>query len=49
MLIENGNWGAEDMLSFSENPDAVLEQVMKEEWSTYEIDESDLEQELFNY
>ncbi|MDN3668006.1 hypothetical protein QWY93_01445 [Echinicola jeungdonensis] len=49
MLIENGSWDEEDMLSFSENPDAVLDQVMVEEWSSYEIDESEFEQELLSY
>src|SRR5690606_6401862 len=33
--INSGIWNAEDVLSFSENPDELLDIIIAEEWASY--------------
>ncbi|MBD8487264.1 hypothetical protein IFO69_00750 [Echinicola sp. CAU 1574] len=49
LLIDQGEWNVEDVLSLSEDPNAVLDQVMAEEWGSYDVSDSELEEELWSY
>ena len=35
--INSGYWGAEDVISFSDNPDELLDRIIAEEWAGYDI------------
>lgn len=47
--INSGYWGAEDVISFSENPDGLLDIIIEEEWSGYLINEDQWSEEDLNY
>ncbi|MCL6258786.1 hypothetical protein M3O96_06805 [Aquiflexum sp. TKW24L] len=36
LYINSGQWEAEDILSFSDNPNLILDEIIKEEWGTVE-------------
>lgn len=36
LYINSGHWEAEDILSFSENPDLILDEIIEEEWGVVE-------------
>lgn len=36
LYISSGLWEAEDILSFSENPDLILDEIIEEEWGVAE-------------
>jgi len=40
--INSGYWGAEDVISFSDNPDELLDRIIAEEWSGYDLSEEPL-------
>jgi len=48
-LIEQGDWYADDVLSMSEDPNAILDEIIAEEWGTYELNDTELEQDLWSY
>lgn len=35
--INSGYWGAEDVIGFSDNPDELLDRIIAEEWSGYDL------------
>lgn len=43
LYINAGYWGAEEVLSLSENPNLILEQIIAEEWGNYNINEMEFE------
>jgi hypothetical protein len=45
LYINSGHWGAEDILSFSDNPNVILDEIIKEEWGTIENDTQGYEME----
>lgn len=46
LYINSGYWQAEDILSFSDNPDLILDEIIEEEWGSVENgpSEDDLEE-----
>ena len=40
--INSGYWGAEDVISFSDNPDELLDRIIAEEWSGYDLSDEQL-------
>lgn len=40
LYINSGLWEAEDILSFSENPDLILDEIIEEEWGIVEENQS---------
>lgn len=49
LMIDQGDWFAEDILSLSDDPNAILDQIIEEEWGTYDVNETELEQEIWMY
>ncbi|WP_215223451.1 hypothetical protein [Echinicola shivajiensis] len=50
LMIDQGDWFAEDILSLSDDPNAILDQIIEEEWGgTYDANETELEQEMWIY
>ncbi|WP_186756969.1 hypothetical protein [Echinicola salinicaeni] len=49
LMIDQGDWYAEDILSLSDDPNAILDEIIEEEWGAYEISETELEQEIWIY
>ena len=49
MLIDRGHWNAEDVLSLSDDPNVILDELLYEHWRSYPLSESDLEEELWYY
>lgn len=47
LYISSGYWEAEDVLGLSEDPDALLDLIITEEWSGYSISEDQLENEIW--
>ena len=47
LYINSGYWDAEDVLILSEDPDALLDVIIAEEWSGYSINEDQLENEIW--
>lgn len=46
LYINSGYWQAEDILSFADNPDSILDEIISLEWGSYEYDNTDyLEEE----
>ncbi|GGZ13988.1 hypothetical protein GCM10007049_02290 [Echinicola pacifica] len=48
-MIEQGIWSADDVLSMSEDPDAVLDELLQEQWGAYQMNDADLDLELLTY
>ncbi|MCH6198891.1 hypothetical protein MMU07_04835 [Aquiflexum sp. LQ15W] len=46
LYINSGYWQAEDILSFSENPNLILDEIIEEEWGVVESTQpsSDIEE-----
>jgi hypothetical protein len=42
LYINAGYWNVEDVLSFSEDPDLILDEIIAAEWSVYQIESDDL-------
>ena len=40
--INSGYWAAEDVIGFSDNPDELLDIIITEEWSGYNLSEEQL-------
>ncbi|AWW32277.1 hypothetical protein DN752_20220 [Echinicola strongylocentroti] len=49
LLIDQGEWSAEDVLSLSDDPNAILNELVEEQWQSYQFSESELEEELWYY
>ncbi|GGF30463.1 hypothetical protein [Echinicola rosea] len=49
LLIDQGEWNAEDVLSLSDDPNAILNELVEEQWQSYQFSESELEEELWYY
>lgn len=49
LLIDQGDWSVEDVLSLSENPNDILDQLLEEQWEPYQLNETELEEGLWNY
>jgi len=47
LYINAGYWGAEDVLSLSEDPNLILEQIIAEEWGKYNVNEIELEDDMW--
>lgn len=47
--INSGYWDADDVISFSENPDELLDRIIAEEWSGYTITDDQLPVEDLEY
>lgn len=47
--INSGYWEAEDVISFSENPDELLDWIIAEEWSGYPVNDDQLPVEDVEY
>jgi len=43
LYINSGYWQAEDILTFSENPDLILDEIIEEEWGVLEDNQSEIE------
>jgi hypothetical protein len=41
LYINSGYWQAEDILSFADNPNSILDQIITMEWGTYESEITD--------
>jgi hypothetical protein len=46
LYINSGYWNAEDVLSFTEDPDELLDIIIAEEWSGYALDEDQIAEEM---
>ena len=40
--INSGYWGAEDVIDFADNPDELLDRIIAEEWSGYDLSDEQL-------
>lgn len=40
--INSGYWDAEDVISFSDDPDKLLDMIIAEEWSGYDLSDEQL-------
>jgi hypothetical protein len=40
--INSGYWDAEDVIGFSDNPDELLDRIIAEEWSGYDLSDEQL-------
>lgn len=47
--INSGIWNAEDVLSFSENPDELLDVIIAEEWASYNFSDDPIPVEELDY
>jgi hypothetical protein len=47
LYINAGYWGAEDVLSLSDDPDLILEQIISEEWGNYNVNEMEFEADMW--
>jgi len=47
--INSGIWNAEDVLSFSENPDEILDVIIAEEWASYSPNDESIPMGEFDY
>jgi hypothetical protein len=45
LYISSGYWQAEDILSFSENPNLILDEIIEEEWGGVESSQTDTDTE----
>jgi hypothetical protein len=45
LYISSGYWQAEDILSFSENPNLILDEIIEEEWGGVENSQTDTDTE----
>jgi hypothetical protein len=45
LYISSGYWQAEDILSFSENPNLILDEIIEEEWGGEENSQTDTDTE----
>jgi low affinity Fe/Cu permease len=41
LYINSGYWQAEDILSFADNPNSILDEIIFTEWGNYEMDTTD--------
>lgn len=49
LYINSGYWQAEDILSFADNPNSILDEIISTEWGTYEMDTVDQLEEDWLY
>ncbi|PRY90739.1 hypothetical protein [Mongoliibacter ruber] len=47
LYIDSDHWQAEDILAFIDNPDDLLDQMIEQEWSSYEYFEDETDDELW--
>jgi hypothetical protein len=45
LYINSGHWEAEDILSFSENPNTILDEIIAEEWESVGSNQTETETE----
>jgi hypothetical protein len=41
LYINSGYWQAEDILSFADNPNSILDEIITLEWGSYEFEDAD--------
>lgn len=41
LYINSGYWQAEDILSFADNPNSILDEIITLEWGSYEYEHTD--------
>jgi|SRR5690606_3048111 len=46
LYINSGYWNAEDVLSFTEDPNELLDIIIAEEWSSYTLNEDQIADEM---
>jgi hypothetical protein len=49
LYINSGYWQAEDILSFADNPNSILDEIITMEWGTYEPETTDQLEEDWLY
>jgi hypothetical protein len=49
LFINSGYWQAEDILSFADNPDSILDEIITFEWGSYEYENTDQTEEDWWY
>lgn len=49
LYINSGYWQAEDILSFADNPDSILDEIITLEWGTNEFESTDTIEEDWWY
>ncbi|WP_373523228.1 hypothetical protein [Aquiflexum sp.] len=49
LYINSGYWQAEDILSFADNPNSILDEIITMEWGTYENENTDQSEEDWWY
>lgn len=49
LFINSGYWQAEDILSFADNPNSILDEIISMEWGNYEIENTDQYEEDWWY
>ena len=47
LYISSGYWQAEDILSFSENPNLILDEIIEEEWGGVESSQTDTDTDVW--
>lgn len=47
LYIDSDYWQAEDILAFAENPDDLLDEMIAQEWSVYELPQEEIEDDLW--
>lgn len=48
-FINSGYWNAEDVISFSDHPNELLDEIIEDEWSGYSLEEQDLQMVNMEY
>ena len=49
LYINSGYWQAEDILSFADNPDSILDEIISLEWGSFEYENPDEQEEELWY
>lgn len=47
LYINAGYWGAEEVLSLSDDPNLILDQIINEEWGYYKVNEIEYEDDMW--
>lgn len=49
LFINSGYWQAEDILSFAENPNSILDEIITLEWGSYDFEYNDQFEDDWRY
>jgi hypothetical protein len=47
LYINAGYWTAEDVLSLADDPNQILDQIINDEWSNFEINDIDFDEDIW--